>query len=48
MPDETDIAGIRSNLAAYDAERASAYRQVRWRVPLFIGLVLVFVALVAF
>ncbi|TJV28079.1 MAG: hypothetical protein E5Y18_16955, partial [Mesorhizobium sp.] len=38
---------IKSNLAAYEAERASAYRQVRWRVPLFIGLVLVFVALVA-
>lgn len=47
MPDEADIAGIKSNLAAYEAERASAYRQVRWRVPLFVGLVLVFVALVA-
>ncbi|RWP61524.1 hypothetical protein [Mesorhizobium sp.] len=47
MPDEADIAGIKSNLAAYEAERASAYRQVRWRVPLFIGLVLVLVALVA-
>jgi hypothetical protein len=47
MPDEADIAGIKSNLAAYEAERASAYRQVRWRVPLFIGLALVFVALVA-
>ncbi|RUU09108.1 hypothetical protein EOD08_35630, partial [Mesorhizobium sp. M6A.T.Ca.TU.002.02.2.1] len=47
MPDETDIAGIKRNLEAYEARRASAYRQVRWRVPLFVGLVLVFVALMA-
>ncbi|MCV3206991.1 hypothetical protein OHD62_10085 [Mesorhizobium sp. YC-39] len=47
MPDEADIAAVKSNLDAYEAERASAYRQVRWRVPLFVGLVLVFVALVA-
>ncbi|AZN95939.1 DUF3137 domain-containing protein [Mesorhizobium sp. M9A.F.Ca.ET.002.03.1.2] len=47
MPDEADIAGIKRNLEAYEAGRALAYRQVRWRVPLFVGLVLVFVALVA-
>ena len=47
MPDEADVAGIKRNLEAYEARRASAYRQVRWRVPLFVGLVLVFVALVA-
>lgn len=47
MPGEADIADIRKNLDVYEAERALATRQVRWRVPLFIGLVLVFVALVA-
>lgn len=47
MPDETVIAGIRKNIEAYEAARASAVRQVRWRVPLFVGLVLVAVALIA-
>jgi len=47
MPSEAVIAGIRNNIEAYEARRASAYRKVRWRVPLFVGLVLVFVALVA-
>lgn len=47
MPDETEIAGIRRNIEAYEAARSSAVRQVRWRVPLFVGLVLVVVALIA-
>ncbi|UVK41524.1 DUF3137 domain-containing protein [Mesorhizobium sp. AR10] len=47
MPSEAVIAGIRNNIETYEAGRASAYRQVRWRVPLYIGLVLVFVALTA-
>jgi hypothetical protein len=47
MPSEAVIAGIRRDLDAYEAGRASAYRQVRWRVPLFIGLVVVFVVLMA-
>ncbi|RWE59386.1 hypothetical protein [Mesorhizobium sp.] len=47
MPSEADIAGIKRNLEAYEVERVAAYRQVRWRVPLFIGLVLLSVALVA-
>jgi hypothetical protein len=47
MPSETIIAGIRKNIEAYEAARASAVRQVRWRVPLFIGLVLAVVALIA-
>ncbi|TPK65620.1 DUF3137 domain-containing protein [Mesorhizobium sp. B2-4-19] len=47
MPDETVIAGIRKNIEAYEAARASAVRQVRWRVPLFVGLVLVAVAVIA-
>jgi len=47
MPDEAVIAGIRKNIEAYEAARASAVRQVRWRVPLFVGLVLVAVAVIA-
>ncbi|SDA81511.1 DUF3137 domain-containing protein [Mesorhizobium qingshengii] len=47
MPSEADIANIRKDIEIYEAARASAVRQVRWRVPLFVGLVLVFVVLVA-
>jgi len=47
MPSEAVIAGIRRDIEAYEAKRASAQRQVRWRVPVFVGLVVVFVALVA-
>lgn len=47
MPDENDIAAIRRGIEAYEAARASTLRQVRWRTPLFVGLVLVAVALIA-
>ncbi|RWC24348.1 MAG: DUF3137 domain-containing protein [Mesorhizobium sp.] len=47
MPGETVIAAIRKDIEAYEAARASAVRQVRWRVPVFVGLVLVAVVLVA-
>ncbi|SFO05208.1 Protein of unknown function [Mesorhizobium sp. NFR06] len=47
MPSETVIAGIRRDIEAYEAKRASAQKQVRWRVPVFVGLVVVFVALIA-
>jgi hypothetical protein len=47
MPDETEIAAIRKGIEAYEAARASTLRQVRWRTPLFVGLVLVAVALIA-
>ncbi|WP_036259115.1 DUF3137 domain-containing protein [Mesorhizobium sp. WSM3224] len=47
MPSEAVIAGIRKDIEAYEAGRASAYRQTRWRVPAFIGSLLVVVALVA-
>ncbi|PZV39160.1 DUF3137 domain-containing protein [Mesorhizobium kowhaii] len=47
MPSEAVTAGIRKGIEIYEAARASAVRQVRWRVPLFVGLVLVFVVLVA-
>lgn len=47
MPSETVIAGIRRDIEAYEAKRASAQRQVRWRVPVFLGLPLIFVGVVA-
>ena len=47
MPGEEAVAGIRRDIEAYEAKRASAQRQIRWRVPLFVGLVVVFVGLVA-
>ncbi|MER8725062.1 hypothetical protein [Mesorhizobium sp. M1027] len=47
MPSEAVIAGLRKNIEAYEAERASAHRRTRLRVPLFIGLVLAFVVFVA-
>lgn len=47
MPSEAVTAGIRKDIEAYEAARASAVRRVRWRVPLFVGLALLFVALVA-
>ena len=47
MPSEAVIAGIRRGIEDYEAKRASARKQVRWRVPVFVGLVVVFVALIA-
>lgn len=47
MPSAADVAAIKKDIEAYEAARASAVRQVRWRVPLFVGLVVVFVALIA-
>jgi hypothetical protein len=47
MPNEAVLSGIRKDIEAYEARRASALRQVGWRVPLFIGLVLAVVYLVA-
>ncbi|UDL88791.1 hypothetical protein LGH82_27340 [Mesorhizobium sp. PAMC28654] len=46
MPSEADIAGIKSNLAAYEATRAAISWRVRWRAPLFVVLVLIFVVVV--
>ncbi len=47
MPGEAVIAGIRRDIEAYEARRASAQRQARWRVPVFLGLVVVCVGVVA-
>jgi len=47
MPGEAVLAGIRRDIEAYEAGRLSAYRQVRWRVPLFIAIVAAVVLAVA-
>lgn len=47
MPDAAVIAGIKSDLQTYEARRAAVQRQIRWRVPLFIGLVLIATLLLA-
>lgn len=47
MPGDAVVAGIRKNIEAYEAARASVVRQVRWRVPLLVGLVLATVVLIA-
>lgn len=46
MPSEADIAGIKRGLEAYEATRAATTWRVRWRAPLFVVLVLVFVVVV--
>lgn len=43
MPDEAAIAGIRRDIEGYEAQRKAAARSVRWRVPLYLGLLLVIV-----
>lgn len=48
MPDESVVAGIRKDIELYEAERASAHKQVLWRVPVFIGVPLVVAILLAF
>jgi hypothetical protein len=47
LPDEKVIAGIRQEIARYEAERVAAHRQVMWRVPLFLGLLLLAVIALA-
>lgn len=41
LPDEKAIAAIRQEIARYEQERVSARWQVMWRVPVFVGLVLI-------
>ncbi len=48
MPSEEVIAGIRKDIAAYEIERAKAYAQVKWRVPVFLGALLIVAALLAY
>ena len=48
MPDDAVIAGIRKDIELYESQRASAYAHVKWRVPVFVGAVLVVAALIAY
>jgi hypothetical protein len=46
LPDAAVTAALKRYIAAYEAERVAAHRQVKWRVPVFLGgLVLATVAL---
>lgn len=47
MPDAAAIAAIKKDIEIHEAKRASVARAAKWRVPLFVGLVVVFVALIA-
>jgi len=40
LPGEAVIAGIKADLATYEAERRKVHRAVMWRVPVFDGLML--------
>ena len=48
MPDEAVIAGIRKDIEQYESQRASAYAQVKWRVPVFLGVLLIVAAVIAY
>ena len=47
MPGEDVVSGIRKDIADYELERARAYRQVQWRVPVFLGALLAVAILLA-
>lgn len=47
MPDEAAIAGIRARLGQYEADRARIARRTRLRVPLYVGLIVVIVLVLA-
>lgn len=47
MPDDAMVQRIISDLKTYEAERAKAHGQVQWRVPVFIGLLVLIVGLLA-
>ena len=48
MPDDAAIAGIRKDIEQYESQRASAFAQVRWRVPVFFGALLALAAILAY
>lgn len=47
MPGPETLARIRKEIEGYEAGRVAAVARVRWRVPLFLGLLLVGVAAIA-
>lgn len=48
MPDDAVIAGIRKDIEQYESQRASAFAQIRWRVPVFLGALLAVAAILAY
>jgi hypothetical protein len=48
MPGEEVVAGIRGDIEQYELERQKVHGQVMWRVPVFVGAVLVLAALLAY
>ena len=48
MPGDDTIAGIRKDIEQYEIERAKVHVQVRWRVPVFLGALLLIAALIAY
>lgn len=48
MPSEAVIASIQKDLELYESERHRAERQVSWQLPLFFGLLIAIVVLLAF
>lgn len=47
MPADEVIAGIKAELQKYEAERVTAHKAVSWRVPVFLGALLVATLLLA-
>jgi len=47
MPDPNMLAGIKADIEAYEAARAKAAKGVRWRVPVFLGILVAVVIIVA-
>ncbi|WP_269930589.1 hypothetical protein [Aminobacter sp. HY435] len=47
MPDAAVIAGIRKDIEAYEAARKAASRAMLWRVPLYLGLLVALVIVLA-
>lgn len=48
MPGEEVVAGIRKDIEAYEAERVKAHAQVRWRVPVFLAILLLVMVVLAY
>lgn len=47
LPGAETLAKIRRDIIAYEQDRRAVHRSVRWRMPLFVGLTLVAVGLLA-
>src|SRR5262245_44914990 len=48
MPGEDVVSGIRKDIEQYEIERQRTHKQLMWRVPVFIGAVLILAALIPY